>query len=97
MYSGVARHQVNGHESRVRDRHPKLSADLKLMNVFLAQVNIVLPVVFLDVGVHERVTVNEPIVKASNQKRQLETGSTVDDRISDQGTLSHKHFYNNLL
>lgn len=89
MDSGVARHQVNRHESRVRDWHPKLSAYLKLVNVILAQVNVVYCVVFSDVGIFKRVSVNEQIVKAPNQKSQLETGGPVDDRISDQCTLGH--------
>jgi len=87
--SGVARHQVNRHESRVRDWHPKLSADLKLVNVMLAKVNVVFSVVFLNVRIYKRVTVNEPIVEASNQKCQLETSGPVNDRIADQGTLGH--------
>ena len=73
----------------MRDWHPKLSADLKLVNVMLAKVNVVICVVILNVRIYKRVTVNEPIVEASNQKCQLETSGPVNDRIADQGTLGN--------
>lgn len=73
----------------MRDWHPKLSADLKLVNVMLAKVNVVFSVVFLNVRIYKRVTVNEPIVEASNQKCQLETSGPVNDRIADQLSLIH--------